>query len=306
MRFSIVYCLLTLILNTALTFSQENLVKEPCETREFKGIVYKVVDGQELKLNLFMPVRNGEILKGTPLLVDIVSGGWHSAEEAGDGGFWRSCGSVERGFAVASVTHRSVSTETVFPAQIEDVKAAIRFLRAHADEYGFDPNRIAATGASSGGHMASMLGLSDKYRQFDVGENLEQSSQVQAVIDLCCTADMAFYLERFPEQTPDPVYSVLGSVKRSDVPYAEQTAPLIEKAKYFSPVTYVDKDFSPTLILQGTLDKAVIPSQSCIFYETLQREGVRSELYLDNTKGHTADIFPADIRQKLIFDFLQW
>ncbi|MBP5622748.1 MAG: alpha/beta hydrolase [Thermoguttaceae bacterium] len=67
-----------------------------------------------------------------------------------DGGFWRACGSVESSCAVVSLTHRSVTKDRVFPAQIEDVKAGVRFLRAHAEEYGLDPNRIAAMGASSG------------------------------------------------------------------------------------------------------------------------------------------------------------
>ena len=70
--------------------------------------------------------------------------------------------------------------------------------------------------------------------------------------------------------------------------------------------TYVDAEFAPTIILQGALDTAVVPSQSCLFYEALQRAGVRSELWIDNSKGHTADIFPAETRQKLIFDFLRW
>ena len=277
------------------------------DTKEITGVVYKVVDGQEIKMNLFLPIKDGKLKTDSPTLIDIVSGGWSSGGP-GNGGFWRACGAVERGYAVVSVAHRSVTSDCVFPAQIEDVKAAVRFLRAHAEEYGLDPNRFAAMGASSGGHMASMLGLSDNHRQFDVGENLDQSSQIQIVVDLCCTADMRFYLERSPEQTPSPVYAVLGSKKQSDsdVPYEEQARPLLEKAAYYSPITYVDAEFAPTIILQGALDTAVVPSQSCLFYEALQRAGVRSELWIDNSKGHTADIFPAEARQKLIFDFLRW
>jgi len=271
--------------------------------KEIRDVVYKVVDGQEIKLNLFLPTKEGSILTNSPLLVDIVSGGWHSGAP-GDGGFWRACGCVERGYAVASVSHRSVSKDCVFPAQIEDVKAAIRFLRANAEKYGIDAQRIAATGASSGGHMASMLGLSDKFRQFDVGENLDRSSQVQIVVDLCCTADMKCYLERSPEQTPEPVYSVLGAEKRE--PLAEQAVAILEKAKEYSPITYVDADFSPTIILQGALDEAVVPSQSCLFYEELKRAGVRTQLWIDNNVGHTSGIFPEETRKKIIFDFIRW
>ncbi|MBR6435829.1 MAG: alpha/beta hydrolase [Thermoguttaceae bacterium] len=298
------FCIVALL--TSCAFSQESQSNsEQYEVREVRNVVYKAVDGQELKLNLFLPTKNGELLKKTPVLIDIVSGGWGSGTP-GEGGFWRACGSVESGYAVVSLTHRSVTKDCVFPAQIEDVKAGVRFLRAHADEYGLDPNRIAAMGASSGGHMASMLGLSDEYRQFDVGDNLDQSSQVQIVVDLCCTADMKFYLERAPEQTPDPVYAVLGGQKRNDVPYDQQTAPLLEKAALYSPITYVDENFSPTIILQGALDHLVVPSQSCLFYESLKRANVRAELWIDNSQGHTASIFPEDQRKKIIFDFLQW
>ncbi len=305
MRLKLVSCMFIMVIGIVMVFSPKFFGAETYTIKAIKDIVYKVVDGQEIKLNLFLPEKNGEQQKDRPLLIDIVSGGWNSSGP-GNGGFWQECGSVERGYAVASIAHRSVSPKVVFPAQIEDVKAAVRFLRAHSAEYGLDPKRVAVTGASSGGHLASMLGLSDKHRMFDVGDNLDQSSQVQVVIDLCCTADMAFYLERSPEQTPSPVYSVLGTQKRTDRPYPEQAAPLLEKARLYSPITYVDKEFAPTLILQGTLDEAVIPSQSCLFYEALRRAGVRSELHLDNMKGHTAAIFSRDVRQKLIFDFLQW
>ena len=148
-------------------------------TKEVKNVVYKVVDGREIKLNLFLPTKaDGSLAGNAPLLIDIVGGGWASGAP-GDGGFGRACGAVERGYAVASVSHRSLEPgKLVFPAQIEDARAAVRFLRANATEYGIDPNRVAAFGASSGGRLASMLGLSNKVKTFDVGENLEQSSQV--------------------------------------------------------------------------------------------------------------------------------
>jgi len=290
-----------LLFYASFAFGQD--ARNNYEVKEIRNVVYKVVDGQEIKLNLFLPTKDGDVLTNSPLLIDIVSGGWRSGEP-GDGGFWRACGCVERGYAVASVAHRSVSKTCVFPAQIEDVKAAVRFLRANAEKYGIDPKRIAATGASSGGHMASMLGLSDKFRQFDVGDNLDESSQVQIVVDLCCTADIKNYLERSPEQTPEPVYEVLGAEKRK--PYAEQAASILDKAKEYSPITYVDADFSPTIILQGAQDEAVVPSQSCLFYEELKRAGVRTQLWIDNNVGHTAAIFPAETREKIIFDFIQW
>ncbi|MBR4834280.1 MAG: alpha/beta hydrolase [Thermoguttaceae bacterium] len=286
--------------------SAQDASAETFATQEVKDVVYKVVDGREIKLNLFLPTKaDGSLVGNAPLLIDIVSGGWMSGAP-GDGGFWRACGAVERGYAVASVSHRSLEPgKLVFPAQIEDVKAAVRFLRANATEYGLDPNRVAAFGASSGGHLASMLGLPEKVKKFDVGENLDKSSQVQVVVDLCCSADMAFYLETAPEQAPDPIYVALGGAKTNDKPFAEQAAPLMENARLYSPITYVDADFSPTIILQGVLDHLIVPSQSCLFYEALKRAGVPTELWLDNSVGHTAAIFPMETRKKIVFDFVE-
>ena len=286
--------------------SAQDAAAETFGTKEVKDVVYKVVDGREIKLNLFLPTKaDGSLAGNAPLLIDIVGGGWTSGAP-GDGGFWRACGAVERGYAVASVSHRSLEPgKLVFPAQIEDVKAAVRFLRANATEYGIDPNRVAATGASSGGRLASMLGVPNKVKTFDVGDNLDQSSQVQVVVNLCCSADMAFYLETAPEQAPDPIYVALGGAKTNDKPFAEQAAPLMENARRYSPITYVDADFSPTITLQGVLDHLIVPSQSCLFYEALKRAGVQTELWLDNNVGHTAAIFPMETRKKIVFDFVE-
>ena len=89
---------------------------------------------------------------------------------------------VGRGYAVAAINYR-LSQHAIFPAQIEDCKAAVRWLRAHAAQYGYDPARVAAFGQSAGGHLAAMLGTTGDVRAFDVGAHLDVSSRVQAVVD---------------------------------------------------------------------------------------------------------------------------
>lgn len=89
---------------------------------------------------------------------------------------------LDQGYAVAAINYR-LSTEAIFPGQIEDCKAAVRWLRAHAATYRLDPNHFVAWGASAGGHLAAMLGTTGNIRDFDVGENLTFSSQVEAVAD---------------------------------------------------------------------------------------------------------------------------
>jgi dipeptidyl aminopeptidase/acylaminoacyl peptidase len=79
----------------------------------------------------------------------------------------------------------------------------------------------------------------------------------------------------------------------------------MENARLYSPITYVDADFSPTITLQGVLDHLIVPSQSCLFYEALKRAGVPTELWLDNNVGHTAAIFPMETRKKIVLDFVE-
>ena len=112
-------------------------------------VVYKKVGDREIKLNLYRPVdQDGKVVAGTPLLIWLDSGCWYS-DKPGNGGLWRMMDALKKDFAIASVSHRPI-TEAPFPAPIEDVRAAVRFLRKHAADYGYDPNRIAVSGASSG------------------------------------------------------------------------------------------------------------------------------------------------------------
>ena len=100
------------------------------EYQTISNIVYKTVGDREIKLNLFLPLQDGQIVKGRPLLIYLDSGCWYSGEP-GAGGVWTEFGARERGFAIASVSHRPIN-EAVFPAPMEDVRAAVRFLRKHA------------------------------------------------------------------------------------------------------------------------------------------------------------------------------
>lgn len=278
----------------------------PCGTKEITGVVYKRIDGRELKMNIFLPTRNGKALEKVPVLVYLDSGCWYS-DAPGQGGLWRTLKGVEKGNAVVSVAHRSLKDSYILPAPIEDVKAAIRFLRANAKKYGLDPNRIAALGASSGGHLASMLGIPDSVKDFDVGENLEFSSQVQRVINFYSVADMHNLLKTHPFKCVDCLYLALGAKKDGDKPLYEQTPRLLDAAKKYSPATYITKDFSPTLTLQGVKDKIVPCSQSALFYEYLTLAGVRTELYISNNGVHgVKSIASEEVLEKLIFDFLQW
>src|SRR5262249_6673062 len=140
------------------------------------------VDGQKLQLDLFVPTGD----KKPPLVVYIHGGSWLRGSRKKPPVHWLT----EEGFALASISYR-FSDRAVFPAQIHDVKAAVRWLRANQDKYGYDASRIGVCGTSAGGHLAVLLSTSGGVKELEgtIGGNLQQSSRVQAVVDWYGPAD---------------------------------------------------------------------------------------------------------------------
>jgi acetyl esterase/lipase len=273
------------------------------EAETIQNITYKTVDGQQLQLNLFLPKRNGDIREDSPLLIHIDSGGWCSGAP-GSGGKWLELGAIQKGFAVASVPHRSASNYH-FPAQIQDAKAAVRFLRAHAKKYGLDKTRFAAMGFSSGGHIATMLGIPDSVRTFDVGENLDQSSHVQVVFNFFSTSSIDFMLAN--NACVEPIYNVLGAMAYKGKPAEEIPAEIMSLAKKCSPITYVSSDFASIVNFYGVKDPFIPPSQGCMLHEQLLRKGVRSRLYIANEGVHDANsVISSQELGKIVWEFLGW
>ena len=281
-----------------------NAADEP-EYQTITDIVYKKVGDREIKLNLALPLKDGKIVKGRPLLIFLDSGCWYSGDP-GNGGVWTDLGALERGFAIASVSHRPIN-EATFPAPMEDVRAAVRFLRKHAAEYGYDPDRFAVCGCSSGGHLSLTLGISDEKSIFNVGDNLDVSGQVQRVIDFYGPSDFEDVFNRYPNQAIDCVYDAFGA-KREAVAADNPGRPeLMELAKKYSPINYVDENYAPTLLLHGTMDPIVPCSQSVLMYEKLMIFGVRSQLYVSDGGVHdTNTVGSKNLRAREIFEFLGW
>ncbi len=119
--------------------------------------------------------------KNMPLVVNVHGGGLEHGDKAGESTNPNHLELLWDGYAMASVNYR-LAPAAIWPAQIQDCKAAIRWLKAHAHQYGYDPNRIGVIGESAGGHLAAMLGTTSGSKTFDVGENLDSSSDVTCVI----------------------------------------------------------------------------------------------------------------------------
>jgi acetyl esterase/lipase len=195
---------------------------------------------------------------------------------------------AEAGFVVASIQYRTLSDGANYRDSIADVKSAVRYLRAHADEYGIDPGKIAVWGESAGGYLAAMAGVTGEIKSFDVGENLAQSSAVQAVVDQFGPSDMSKIAADFDRETQE-VYSSprntlalyingLASSKRLlDDPTAATTA---------NPLTYIHASAAPFLLFHGSQDGLVSPSQTLLLHNALKRAGAQSTRYVVDGAGH--------------------
>ena len=184
---------------------------------------------------------------------------------------------AEHGFVTATASYRFTG-EAPFPAAVEDVKCAVRWLRANAEERGIDPDKIGAAGGSAGGHLAMMIGYSSDVPELEgKGGNAETSSRVQAVVDLYGPTDLT---DDFAK-SKGHVIRFLGGKTIDQAP---------DQYRLASPITHVTKDDPPTLILHGSLDSTVPIHQADLLVEKLGKAGVVCEL--DRVEGwpHTMDL----------------
>jgi acetyl esterase/lipase len=228
-----------------------------------KDITYCTVESVALKMDVYYPPENNGRF---PVTMYVHGGGWSSGDKAQGAGVAEISELQKAGFLVVSVNYR-LAPEYPFPAMIEDVKCAVRSLRAHADEYNLDPDRIGAWGGSAGGHLVNLLGTTDASAGFDVGEYLEYSSRVQAVVDMFGPADLTVQFE--------------GGYEGASRVFDGFDAALA------SPVTYVTADDPPFLMLHGENDKLVPIEQSQILLVALQAVGVPAELVAVANAGHS-------------------
>jgi acetyl esterase/lipase len=242
------------------------LSRLPEGTLVFRDMPY-VTDGHERQmLDLYIP----ETDKKVPLIIWIHGGAWL----AGNKDMGVPVDYLNDGYAVASVNYR-LSQHAIFPAQIQDCKAAVRRLRSLAEKLNIDPNRFGAWGPSAGGHLVAMLGTAGDVNEFEVGENLEYSSKVQAVVDYFGPTD---FLQMDDHRIPSgmihsepnsPESRLIGAFVKDNK----------EKVAKANPITYVTKDDPPFLIVHGDSDPLVPHHQSELLEEALKKAGVPVTLY---------------------------
>jgi len=264
------------------------------EVSVYYAIEFANVGGQSLKLDLFVPAGNGPF----PVIVSVHGGSWTSGTR--DQGL--AVVQVERGYAVANIDYR-LAPQSIWPAQVEDTKAAVRWLRANSGRFDLDPGRIGVIGLSAGGHIGAVLGTSHGVTALEGIElgNGGYSSEVQAVVDYFGPSDLLKIKEQAlscipgdPNDPNEPPSQLLGC-----------TLPLCpEKAASANPITYVTPDDPPFLLLHGLSDCLVPWQQSQILHDALKRAGVPSKLILVPFAGHGDPLFVTPLIQKQVDDFL--
>jgi acetyl esterase/lipase len=219
-------------------------------------VTYCTMQDSELKMDLYFPDSGGP----WPVLVFVHGGGWTEGDKAGVDNRLAS------GYLLVSINYR-LYPDYRFPAMIEDVKCAIRSLRAHAREYNLEPERIALIGHSAGGHLVALAGMADEQAGWDVGEYLEYSSRVQAVVVLAGPVDLS---RSFPNWVEELILNVFGS----------------EQQASGSPISYVSPDDPPFFILHGDADPVVPVEQAYLLRDELVAAGVPVELVVMQNGGH--------------------
>jgi acetyl esterase/lipase len=249
----------------------------PSQGKQFKDLSYATLNGKSLGLDLYLPPQ----VKNPALIVWVHGGAWRTGDKSQYPQVL-----VDQGFALASLDFRQ-STEARFPAAVHDIKAAIRYLRAVAGNYGYRTERIAISGASSGGHLAALVGLTNGNRELEgtVGDHLRQSSSVQAIISYFGASNLTTIIAQstpFGLNIRRPALDLLLGAQPDQVP---------ELARLASPVAHVSKESPPLLLFHGEQDPQMPPAQSLELEGAYKKSGRDVALVIVYGAAHSAKEF---------------
>jgi acetyl esterase/lipase len=258
----------------------------PEGTKTFRDVAY----GPHAERNVLDVYVPAEAKGPLPLVIWVHGGGWRNGSKGAGG---PALGLLKEGFAVASINYR-LTGNAPFPAQIEDCKAAVRFLRAKSKEYGLDGERFGVWGSSAGGHLVALLGTSGDVKSLegDVGDYDDVSSRVQAVCDWFGPTDL-LQMGGSHDNSDSPEALLIGG------PIQENK----EKANRANPITYVSADDPPFLIVHGTADQVVRYNQSELLEAALGKAKVPCTLVPLEGAAHGGPRFSAPDVQRRVAEF---
>ena len=261
------------------------------EGSQVKNLHYAEVDGKPLLLDLYLPEKP----EGSPLVVWVHGGGWKSGSKQNCFVKWLS----NFGYTVASINYRLVDVAK-WPAQLHDCKGAIRWLRANAQTYGYNPDCVIAAGASAGGHLVALLGTTGDNDELEgtVGGNGDQSSRVQAVVDYYGATDFPLRSKTQSWKVNKPgsvVYNLLGGPANQ----------LVDKAKQASAKFHVTSDDAPLLVFHGVKDTTVLINQTDALEEAYKKHNLPVAVYRLKDAGHGGFVFYSAENAAHLCEFLE-
>lgn len=256
-------------------------------------ITFASIDGKPLLLDLYMPEA-----ANPPLVVYVHGGAWRAGDKSSGAAFAERL--AGHGFAVASLDFRQ-STEAPFPANVHDIKAGIRYLRAKAADYGYDASRIAITGESSGAHLALLVGVSNGHPELEgtVGDNLGTSSDVQTIVSYFAATDLTTILS---QSTPFGINLREPSLKQLLGALPDENEAL---ARLASPVFHVKADSPPLYLLHGDRDPQMPINQSLQMWGVYKEQGLDVHFVAVHGAAHGGPLFYTDEQQQAVVQFLR-
>jgi acetyl esterase/lipase len=280
--------LLVVFLFSALNLSAQVTFKSTGRVQTHPDVVYRTVDKKDVKMDIALPVEG----KGPyPCVVCIHGGAWRLGSRKDLGEMTKLL--AERGYVAATIQYRLIPG-SAWPAQIEDCKTAVRFLRENAEKYQIDTKRIGAAGFSAGGHLVALLGLTDSSHGFDGPDYPKQASTVSAIVNFFGPADLTKYAK--DDSAVNGIFKPMLGGTFEEKPEAYRNA---------SPITYVRKDCPPILCIHGTKDRIVPYEQSVELVKKLKEKGADATLLEVTGADHGWGGQEAVRTTKAMLDFFQ-
>ena len=260
------------------------------EVKLISDVVYEQVPMRgypnvAMKMDILQPQNKEK----KPAVIFVTGGGFINANK--DNGAQLRMHLAENGYVVGSIQYRVAPTARM-PEPLEDVKASIRFIKAHAQQFGVDPERIGVIGGSAGGYLTAMAATTSGTTTFDKGDNLNVTSDIKAAVDMYGLSD----LTRIGDDYPEAIQKLHASAGATEALWVNGSSVFggndggilahPEAAKAANPITYISKTSAPLLLMHGTADTVVSPSQTDLLFQALQEKGVPSQRYLIPGAAH--------------------
>ena len=273
---------------TSFVLAAATLASEP---RPHTTLEFARVGEQALSLDLYLPTQSNP-----PLIVYVHGGAWR----AGSRSDVPIAMLLDHGFAIASVDYR-LSPQAQFPAQVHDIKAAIRFLRAKSEQLHIDTKRIAVIGSSAGGHLAALTGVTNGDRTLEgkIGDCPDQSSDVQCIVSLYGASNLQTILGQSTE------FGLKMRVPALQLLLGGQPEEKPDLAKLASPVAHLDKSDPPLLLIHGDADPQMPPEQSREFAKAYNALNLPVQFVTIPGAKHGGEQFYDDERTGIVVRFLK-